>query len=453
MNTHKLESFLFEKMRTSNLPGLSIALVSGDELVYARGFGQRDVARGYPATPETLYSIGSITKSFTVIGILQLAEQGLLSLEDAVSKHLSGFTLSPEGETVRLKHLMMNATGMPALAYSEALIGYYNKTGGRYLPIAGSEDILTFMQDAHDWAETKPGERWFYFNEGFALLGLIIEKLSGQTYNDYIQQHILTPLGMQRSFLNKEHVDNDPNAAVPYVIYQDGHLEPGHYLYRTIRSEGGLISNTIDMSHYLRALMNHGAPLINRASFDAMSSPHVPLPYRNLQDSSPVGHYGFGLQTKDFFGSTLLSHGGSVLVATAQLTFLPEEQLGVVLLTNGSGYSTALMAEYALALMLGEDPDALLQQRNERLLKKLTGQYETYKQTMNAHVVKHGDFLKLIMPNAAQPEEVILVPELLNEDASRFFTLVNGAKLQVDFRQKAGVTELVFQRYKFRRVC
>lgn len=460
MDVRRLEHFIFSRTAQSGLPGLSLALVAEGEVVYANGFGHRNLVKGLPATADTLYGVGSITKSLTAIATMQLAEAGKLSLSDTVADHLP-LDLDAGGQPVRLYHLLSHTTGFPALAYSEALLRHAHGIGGRPLPIAGPEDVLHFMRAASDWAETAPGERWFYFNEGYALLGLIIENLSGQPYNDYISEHILAPLGMTRSFFDPEDVANAADVATPYVLYQDGREpQPGRYLYRTIRSEGGLISSVNDLSRYLLMWLGRGAEVIRKESYQEMVTPHVAEPkqtvphlFGDTTDAQPTRHYGYGLSVQtDFFGGTLIGHGGSVLVSTAQLAFIPERQVGVAVLANGSGYPTAHIAQVALALLLGEDPAALPFYQVEHALASVTGHYHTYQHTMSATIEQRGDFLALTIHDDAQPQTVILVPEdISNERERHFFTLAAGQRLPVTIYQRDGDTELIYERYKFRR--
>src|SRR5215212_9366825 len=135
MDIPKLESFIFDKMSATRLPGLSVALVKGDEIVYTRGFGQADIARGRPAKPETLYGAASVTKSFVAIAILQLAEKGLLKLSDPVEKHVTCPLRSTDG-VITIEHLLSHTSGTPALAYIEAVLRHAHQIGGCPLPIS-----------------------------------------------------------------------------------------------------------------------------------------------------------------------------------------------------------------------------------------------------------------------------------------------------------------------------
>jgi len=454
-----IEDFVLEKMGETKLPGLSLALIQDDRTLYARGFGFRDVDRGLPATPRTLFGIGSLTKSFTCLAILQLQEQRGLRVDDPVAKYLP-LTITPRGEAVQLHHLMTHSSGIPALAYAEAVFRYNTGASDRWVPIGSYEDMLTFVNGADGWVHTRPGERWFYLNEGYVLLGAIIEKVSGQSYAHYIRNHILTPLGMTRSFLDREDAMADADAAVPYVITKEKAQLPSRYLNSQLNSDGGLISSAEDMSRYVAMYLaggrGPGGALLTEESLRTMTSPHIPLPvetYVAVQQPKPIGHYGYGLNVyPDFFGHTLLGHGGSVLVSTAYMAFIPDRHLGVIVLANGSGYPLQHIAYFALAAALKEDPWKLPALHTERVLNALTGTYETYRGTHQALVNRNGDFLYITDRNKYTEQVVPLVPFDLDPQHPRFLTLAGGRRLTVEFAKVNGETELVYERYKFRRV-
>src|SRR3990170_8841582 len=231
-----LEQFVQDRMAETHLPSITLAVLERGETVYQRAFGFRDSERGLPATPATLYGIGSVTKSFTCLAVMQLAEQGRLAVDDPVERYLP-LDLRPFGQAVTLHHLMTHSSGIPALAYAEAVIRHAAGATDTWLPIGSYDDMLTFVNGAGDWIHASPGTRWFYLNEGYILLGAIIEKVSGQRYADYVGDHLLAPLGMTRTFLEKARVDADPDTAMPYVITKDHAQLPSHYLLGRLTSD------------------------------------------------------------------------------------------------------------------------------------------------------------------------------------------------------------------------
>ncbi|MFP3241199.1 MAG: serine hydrolase domain-containing protein, partial [Caldivirga sp.] len=151
MDYGRLEEFILNRMRESRLPGLSIGLIKNGELVYSRGFGFRDIERGLPATPGTIYGVGSITKSFTALAILKLAEEGRLCLQDQVEKYVP-LRLRALNEPVLVHHLLTHSSGIPALGYAEAFINGVLNLDSSWLPLSTPNDVLTFMSHASEWA-------------------------------------------------------------------------------------------------------------------------------------------------------------------------------------------------------------------------------------------------------------------------------------------------------------
>jgi len=454
MSFTKLETFIFDKLSQTKLPGLSAAILQDGEMVWARGFGFRDLARGQAATPNTLYAIASLTKSFTCVAILQLAEQGQLSVDDPIDRYVP-VNIRPGGEPIRIKHLMSHSSGLPALAYAESLIDNLIGDGDHWLPVASYNDMFTFLQDAGEWAVTRPGERWFYLNEGFVLLGAIIEKCAGIPYIDYIQRHILAPLGMKRSFFQKEAVESDLDVATPYIIARDGERIASRYPYGALSSDGGLFSNAPDLLRYLAMFLGqgqyNGVKLLTPASVTAMMTPYVNVPQRE----GPFGQagYGYGLRiTPNFLGHTLVGHGGSVGVATSYIGFIPEKNIGMALVTNGSGYPTGQMVLYGLALVLGANPEELPFVQRERRLKELEGRYETYKGAMKLQVRCAGDFLMAEMKTKHTDATTILVPDTLEEKTRTFFILESGYKIGIEFTVQDGAVDLLYERYRLKKV-
>ena len=448
----KLESYIFEKISETKLPSLTMAAIKDGELIYSKAFGFKDVAQGLAATPDTLYGIGSVTKSFTALAIMQLFEQSKLSLDDPIDKYLP-FPVKPKGETVRISHFLSHTSGIPALAYAEAVIRGKTGAAENWLPIANSSDLLTFMGEAQDWSISRPGEKWFYLNEGYAILGNIIEKCSQMSYEEYVSKYILAPLGMNRSFFVKKELDSDSDVAIPYVITRNGEQKASTYPFGGISADGALISNVIDLSKYISMYLGFGKyrdiKILTEESVKLMQIPQIAIPYQGYFGERS---YAYGLfVTSDFLGNKLVDHGGSVLVSTAFMGFIPDKQIGIVLLANGSGYSLSQLGLMGLAAMLGNDPEGLPFVRQERALTELTGAYETYKGTMKAQVKRMGSFLTIEIKDKYNDTVVPLVPQDIKKTKRTFYTLSSGAKLAVEFMVHETGIELIYERYLLRK--
>jgi len=451
LDYEKLENFIFEKISKTHLPGLSIAIIENGELAYSKGFCFRDLDYGLRATPQTLYGVGSVTKSFTALSIMQLAEKGKLSLDDPVDKYVP-LNLKVKDEPVRVWHLLCHASGIPALAYAEALIRYVTGAGGKWIPIASSEDLITFMREANRWAFSRPGERWFYLNEGYVILGHIIEKVSGMNYDRYVKENILAPLQMNRSFFRKEDVDADADVATPYIITRNGECIKSKHPYG-IFADGGLISNVIDLSHYIGMYLNRGEccghVIASPDSINEMEKPRVKLPLQVFGGEA----YGYGLSViPNFFGYKVVGHGGSVLVYTAYIGYVPEKKVGVAVLANGSGYPLSQIGLYALTMLIGKDPEELPFIKVENVYEQLSGVYETYKGTMNAKVVAKGGILQIEISDKYVDLVVPLIPENLEGNVKRFYALQSGGKIPVEFIVEKDGVDLFYERYRLKKV-
>lgn len=453
MSYAQLEKFIFEKVSETKLASTAIALVRDQKVIWSRAIGYKNLEHGLAATPDTLYAIGSVSKSFTVLAALKLAEEGKISLDDPIDKYVP-FDVKPFGEPIRLWNLLSHTSGIPALGHAEAVIGYVTGDSDKYIPAATYNDLFAFLQEADDWVQNKPGERWYYLNEGFELVGAVIEKVSGMPLADYIRKNILQPLGMNRSTYNKADFDKDIDTAVPYINTADGTRIPSTYAYGSINAAGGLISSVHEMAKIVSMYLNWGAypggQLLSRASLESMQTPCIPT----AQKEGPFGQYSYALGLgilPDFLGRRLVGHSGSVGTATAYMGFIPDEKLGVVVLMNGGGYTPSYIGQYALALELGQDPEKLAFVKTDRLLTELTGNYETYMGTTKVMVKKAGDFLAMVSPGKYGTATTPMIPINLEGNHRTFYTLSGNAKLYPEFTIDKDKTTFVFERYAYRK--
>jgi CubicO group peptidase (beta-lactamase class C family) len=454
MNFTKLEQFIYDKMAETRLPSVTAAIVQDGKVIWSKAFGFSNLESGIAATTRSSYCIGSVTKCFTSLAIMQLAEQGKLSLEDPIEKHVP-FAIKPFGETVRIKHFLSHTSGIPALGFAEIVIRNVSGATDSWVPGASSADLQAFFGGAEDWVLARPGERWFYLNEGYEMLGAIIEKCSGMSYADYVTKNILEPIGMMRSYYSKAKMDKDDDAATPYSATGEGKRFPSGYAFGAVNAAGGLISNVEDMAKYAAMYLANGkagdARIASKESLDAMMTPRVTTPPKE----NPFGDYGYGYGLgvlPNFMGERLVGHSGSVGSATAYMGFIPAKNIGVVVLANGSGAAPSQLGQFGLALVLGKDPETLPFVKTEKSLVDLTGMYETFRGTLKAQVRKAGDFLMFMMIDKLHTETIPLLP--LKEEKNRkvFYTFTGGNKLEVEFLLEGDRTTIVYERYAFRKI-
>ena len=452
----ELESYVFQRMSESGIVGLSLATIEDGEVSYSRGFGFRDFDRGTSSTPETTYCVGSVTKPFTALAVMQLHERGLLSLDDPIERHVD-FAARPMGEPILVRHLLSHSSGLPSLGYAEVTLGMATDTTDEWYPIASPRDLLVFMEGAEDWALAQPGRRHAYLNEGFILLGSILEKVSGVGYADYVKQNILMPLQMRRSTFDEEDVERDDDVATPYVTSRDGEKVATRYPYGQMIADGGLMSNAMDMARFVSALLSggelDGARVASAETVREMTDPKIRTteePY----DGRGYRGYGYGLRVKEsFLGHRLVYHSGSVYGSSGYMGLIQDKGVGVVVLANG-GYFLEDIGEYALALLTGRDRMEIPYFRRTRQLDDLTGTYNTFRDTSSYEVARSGGILELTMSFGSRTYTRPLIPVDLEGEPMVFKLYGLDTVTPVQFHRRSGETIMVYDRTMAkRRAC
>jgi CubicO group peptidase (beta-lactamase class C family) len=445
-DTRRFDDLVFSKMSETKIPSMAVSIIEDGKVVHTRGYGWKDIGAALPATERTLYGIGSITKSFVALAVGKLVESGRMQFHDPVTKFLPLKQKAFEG--VEVHHLLSHTSGIPGLGSLEVVLFSAFREYHHWLPIASLGDEASFMDQVDDWAEAKPGEKLFYLNEGFVLLGEIVTKVSGRPWFDFLKAEVLTPLKMPRTFLEKSDISADADVSVPYAI-RGAKVTPTPMPYGS-GAAGGMVSNVSDLSNYVTMLLNSGEfdgkRVVTKETLARMESPYAKWPLENYGGDS----YGYGLQIiPDFHGHKIVRHGGSVDVYTADMEYIRDIGSGVVLLSNGTGYSMGLLGMSAVSLLVGADPGELKAVKLDVLLKRLEGQYRTYKDTLFAEVKKVGSFLMLSGEDIGN--NIVLVPQRDEDGVATFYTIEGAARMEVAFRFNRYGVELMFERYRYRR--
>jgi D-alanyl-D-alanine carboxypeptidase len=313
--------------------GVSVAIVRSGKTVLAKGYGFADLENDVPATPETVYRIGSITKQFTAAGIMRLMEQGKLSLDDTLQKFLPHY--NTQGNRVTVRHLLSHTSGIRS----------YTSMGPRWartmrIDLAPDSLVAIFAGEPFDF---KPGEQWRYDNSGYFLLGMIIERLSGKTYGQYLRDEFFTPLGLTGTI----YCDQAPiikHRAQGYEIKPPG--GPGAQLINAEPlsmtqpyAAGSLCSTVTDLVAWTQALSS--GKVVSPASYALMTTPGT------LNDGKPLT-YGFGLSTGALRGHRQVNHNGGINGFVSELHHYVDDSLITVVLTN-TGAPTAPQLERLIA--------------------------------------------------------------------------------------------------------
>jgi CubicO group peptidase (beta-lactamase class C family) len=329
--------------RRSESPGLAVGVVKDQELVYARGFGVTNVETGEEVTPRTLFHMASITKPFVATSIVQLLEQGKLSLDDPIVEHLPYFEMNDERyTTLTIRLFVSHSSGMPDVEdYLWDDPEYDEGALERYVRSLTDRELLF-----------EPGETFAYSNLAFEVLGDLIAKVSGQSFADYVKENILLPLGMDDSSILIRDVDPDL-LANGHVLGEGGINVTEHYAYNRRHGPSScLYSNVVDMSRWAIANMNRGelegSRILNTSSYELLWTPAVEV---GVRDGKPV-HVGLSWFLSEHAGYQKVYHGGRDIGYQTDLVMLPDAGVAVIVLSNYMGPNTPVPDVTRLALSL-----------------------------------------------------------------------------------------------------
>jgi len=377
----QLEAFAADLIARNGIPAAMVAVAQDGEVVYERGFGHRDAERRRPVTPDTRFGLGSVTKSFPCLAIVQLAEAGTLAIDDPVVRWLPEFRLpGPDGTTntprVTIHHLMTHASGIPpepSLLHARAASICADPDLDRMHPrpmgipdeirtwkqIATYEQLMALMASQEFRVLGPPGEIISYSNEGYVLLAAIVERASGRPFPEYLQECILDPIGMSRTGLyTRETPPLDPEV-IPFAVdTRSGTREvfpsSAWWDQGSMFGNGGLKSTTQDLLRYLEVYRtggtSHGTRVVSAAGVAAMTTPHQPIPLG--------GGYGYGLRIKQVDGiGTTVEHGGGNKGVATHVVVIPERGITAVALTNLANAPASRLAYAAVNALLDQLPE------------------------------------------------------------------------------------------------
>ena len=335
-----LTKFIQNEMQDKKLPAFSIALVDDQQIVWAQGFGYANPDKKIPATAETVYRIGSVSKLFTDIGVMQLVERGKLDLDAPIQKYLPDFhPRNPFHTEITLRQLMSHRAGL----LREPPVGNYFDPSELSLAAMVSslnETTLVYPPETH----TK------YSNAGVAVVGYVLEKQSGQPFASYLQHAVLEPMGLGDSAFQPE-LRLMRNLAKAYMWSYDGRVFQAPTFELGMAPAGCMYSTVLDLGKFLSVLFNAGrganGQVLKSETLEKMWTPQFAKPGQ----SSP---YGLGFRLAELDGHREVEHGGAIYGFATQLAGLPDEKLGVVAVTTMDSANAVAnhVAEIALRLML-----------------------------------------------------------------------------------------------------
>ena len=331
------EKWVEQHIAHRHVPGLSIAVVYDQEIVWANGYGFSDLETKTPATPATVYRIGSITKLFTSTAILQLRDQGKLRLDDPVALHLPWFAVPnafPDAPEITIRQLLTHTSGLAREADVPYWTDHVFPTRKELAEVVRRQDVLN-----------PPETTYHYSNLGMSLLGEIVTEVSGQPWADYVQEKILQPLGMSSS-------STDPDEKLLSRLATAYMLEDAHgtrevmeyYEAGAIAPAGGIVSTVEDLGGFASLQFRDGPAggeqILKGSTLREMHRPHWVYP-------SFTGGMGLGFRVNHRDGKNFVGHGGSIGAHVTNLLTVPSEKIAVIVAINADNGSPLTVARQA----------------------------------------------------------------------------------------------------------
>lgn len=318
----EVDAYIAREMERQNLPGLALGIVQGDRILYLKGYGQAD-SSGRPVTPDTPFGIGSIGKSITAMAVLQLAEEGKLDIDAPIQRYIPAKFKGAQFITVR--QLLNQTSGFSQISTFSNTLSSINDQDQDALEKNALSYAEKFLQNT-----TQTEHSYRYSNANYVLLGYIVQQVSGQSYGDYVKEHIFSPLSMQNSFVTHDEAA-EHGLATPYRrIFGHNIAYDGPYIFIPGDAPAGyLYSSAKDMSHYLIAQINGGS-----FEDDSVLSPEG---VRLMQTEPVPGTYAMGWMSGRMNGMPVIGQPGGSIGFQAQTYIVPEQELGVIVFSNVLG--------------------------------------------------------------------------------------------------------------------
>jgi CubicO group peptidase (beta-lactamase class C family) len=327
----------------------SVLVARGSDVLFSKGYGSANLEWDIPNSSTTKFRLGSITKQFTAASILLLEERGKLKVEDPVKKYMPDAPAA--WDKITIFHLLTHTSGIPSFT------GFPDYASLEPFPTTPEKLVARFRDKP---LEFEPGEKWNYSNSGYVLLGYLIEKVSGESYETFLQENIFTPLGMKDS-------GYDSNSAViarrasGYTKQPDGTIVNTAFIHMSVPfSAGSLYSTTEDLLRWEQGLF--GGKVLSAASLQKMTTPFK-------------SDYAFGLQVRTVNGHRRIDHNGGIEGFNTALAYYPDDKITVVVLANLNGNAPDALMPLLGGVALGENVTLTTERKEIKLPSSVLSQY------------------------------------------------------------------------------
>jgi len=394
-------------------PGVTVLIRHQGKVIYHKGFGMANIEQGVEMDPGHVFRIGSITKQFTACAILKLEEEGKLSLEDDIKKYLPDYPT--EGHKINIKHLLTHTSGIKSYTSMDKWTPEIQRKD--FEPL----ELIEYFQA--DSLEFKPGEKFAYNNTAYFILGYIIEKVSGISYEEYIETKFFKPLGMENSYYG--HPDEVVTMRVSGYQREDGKLINAPYLSMTQPySAGSLLSTVEDLDKWYRAVF--AGEVVKPESLKKAHTPYV------LNNGKETG-YGYGWFLGKRLDRRTIEHGGGINGSLTKDLYFPEDDLFIAVFSNSTSFPPDPLTIKLAALVLDVDTTKKEINLSEEQLKKYIGEYQFGEGFVLSITLEDGQLMAQATGQSKNP--------IFPESENKFFLKVVDA--QLEFISEGGTVDRV----------
>ncbi len=349
----KLDAYYEQVLKDWDLPGMAIGIVKDGELIFSKGYGAMEV--GKPGAPDqnTLFAIASNTKAFTASMLAMLVQEGKISWNDPVRMYLPWFEVYDPwvSNEATIRDLLSHRIGLGT--FSGDVVWYKSDLTAKEIVGAAK-----YLPKAFDFRSG-----YGYSNLMYLAAGLVIEEVTGKSWIENVQERILDPLGMSRTIVSPAELASKGNFATPHARQADKNIPIEYEDWTVVAPMGGLISSVKDVAQWMIFNMNHGIwgedTLLTPASINLMWTPHSNFVVNHTRPQDFNRHfnaYGLGWGLSDYHGRLSVGHTGGYDGMISEVRMIPDEKLGVVVLTNGIRSPITAVTQYTLEAMLGLEP-------------------------------------------------------------------------------------------------
>ncbi|HXU19221.1 MAG TPA: serine hydrolase [Verrucomicrobiae bacterium] len=414
----KLDQYMQASVKVNHFMG-SVLVAQHGKILFAKGYGMANIKDRIPNASDTEFRVGSVTKEFTATAILKLQSEGKLNVQDPVCKYVPNCPV--DWHPIKIFHLLTHTSGIPDFTNFPNYLKIDTK------PITPAQLLADFKDKPLDF---KPGAKFRYSNSGYEVLGYIIERVSGETYQRFLQQNIFGPLEMKESGYDSSH-PTAKNHAIGYVYAQTS-FKPADYVDMTVPySAGALYSTVQDLYTWDRALQ--AGKLLPKPLLDQMFAPQVST------GGTADSHYGFGWFISTAYGHKEYSHEGGIQGFTCLNSWFPEQDAYVIVLDNMQSAAIGTIARQLAAILFGQKYE--LPKAREAItlppqeLQKFAGQYQINPHLMLTITLADG---QLNLQSSGRPSLPIFP-----ESKTEFFLKVADAQISFVLNPQGKATGLI----------